>query len=97
MALVWNNNGAWVVRSSPTFAGAGADALQTCNSQFGGCVLSDVMVPPTTSGCMIVAQTGDSRVFAASGPSLDTARAAVDTQVTNAGLAGQIVYTGCNS
>jgi hypothetical protein len=86
------------VRTSPTLAAAGAAALQTCNSQFGSCSLSDVMVAPATFGCLVVAQGDDaSRVFAAAGDSVETARAAVDTQVISAGLRGQIVYTACNS
>jgi hypothetical protein len=98
IALGWNGGGGWVVRTSPTLAAAGAAALQTCNSQFGSCTLSDVMVAPTTFGCLVVAQGEDaSRVFAGAGDSVDTARAAVDTQVVGAGIRGEIVYTACNS
>jgi hypothetical protein len=98
IALGWNNGGAWVVRTSPTLAGASLDALQTCNNQFGGCMLSDAVVPPTAFGCLVVAHSDDTnRLFAAVGSTLDLARASADAQVTNAGLHGQIVYTGCNS
>jgi hypothetical protein len=99
LALGWNSNRAWVVRTFPTLAGAGIDALRACNDQFGGCVLSDAVVAPTAFGCLVVAQDTDdaSRLFAAAGGTPEPARASVDTQVTNAGMRGQIVYTGCNS
>jgi hypothetical protein len=98
IALVWNSRGSWVVRTAPTFASASADAVQTCNNQFGGCTLSEVMVAPTNFGCLVVARGVDtSRVFAAAGDSVDAARTAVDAQVVNAGLRGEIVYSACNS
>lgn len=98
IALGWNNSGAWVVRTSPTLAGAGADAVQTCNAQFGECTLSGAQVAPTSFGCLVAVQSDDSsRVFAAAGNSSDTALAAAAGQITNAGLHGQIVYSGCNS
>jgi hypothetical protein len=98
IALGWNNNGAWVVRTSPTLASAGADAVQTCNSQFGACTLSEAQVAPTSFGCLVVVESDDaSRVFAAAGNSSETALTAAAAQITNAGLHGQIVYTGCNS
>ncbi len=98
IALGWNNNGAWVVRTSPTLASAGADAVQTCNSQFGACTLSEAQVAPTSFGCLVVVESDDaSRVFAAAGNSSETALTATAAQITNAGLHGQIVYTGCNS
>lgn len=98
IALGWNNNGAWVVRTSPTLASAGADAVQTCSSQFGQCTLSEAQVAPTSFGCLVVVESDDSsRVFAAAGNSSETALAAAAAQITNAGLHGQIVYTGCNS
>ncbi len=98
IALGWNNSGAWVVRTSPTLAGAAADAVQTCNAQFGECTLSGAQVAPTSFGCLVVVQSDDSgRVFAAAGNSSDTALAAAAGQITNAGLHGQIVYSGCNS
>jgi hypothetical protein len=99
LALGWNGSGSWVVRSSPTLASASLDALQTCNNQFGECALSEAVVAPTAFGCLIVAQSADdpSRLFAATGASIDLARASTDTQMTNAGLGGQIVYSGCNS
>lgn len=97
MALGWNNSGAWVVRTSPTLEGASADALQICNSQFGGCTLSDARVAPTAFGCLVVAQNDDAdRVFAATGSSPDAARAAVSTQIASAGLHGNIAYAACN-
>ena len=49
LALGWNTNGAWVVRTFPTLAGASIDALRTCNDQFGGCVLSDAVVGVATA------------------------------------------------
>jgi hypothetical protein len=98
IAIGWNNSGAWVVRTSPTLASAGADAVHTCNSQFGECTLSEAQVAPTSFGCLVVVQSDDaSRVFAAAGNSSDTALTAAAAQITNAGLHGQIVYTGCNS
>jgi hypothetical protein len=98
LALGWNGGGSWVVRSSPTLASASLDALQTCNTQFGECALSEAVVAPTAFGCLVVAQGADepSRLFAATGETLDLARASTDTQMINAGLRGQIVYTGCN-
>jgi hypothetical protein len=73
--------------------------MQACNSQFGSCTLSDAHVEPTAFGCLVVAQGDDAsnRLFAAAGDSVDTARAAVSMQITNAGLHGQIVYNACNS
>jgi hypothetical protein len=98
IALGWNNNGAWVVRTSPTLASAGADAVQTCTSQFGACTLSEAQVAPTSFGCLVVVESDDaSRVFAAAGNSSETALTAAAAQITNAGLHGQIAYTGCNS
>ena len=98
IALGWNNNGAWVVRTSPTLAGAGADAVKTCSNQFGACTLSEAQVAPTSFGCLVVVESDDaSRVFAAAGNSSETALTAAAAQITNAGLHGQIVYTGCNS
>jgi hypothetical protein len=98
IALGWNNSGNWIVRTSPTLVNASADAVQTCNSQFGSCTLSDAQVAPTAFGCLVVAQSDDTsnRLFAAAGDSVDTARAAVNTQVTTAGLNGQIIYSACN-
>jgi hypothetical protein len=97
MALGSNNSGAWVVRTSPSFEGASADALQICNSQFGGCTLSDARVAPTAFGCLVVAQSDDGdRVFAATGNSPDAARTAVSAQVASAGLHGNIAYAACN-
>ena len=99
LALGWSGGGGWVVRSSPTLASASLDALQTCNKQFGECALSEAVVPPTAFGCLVVAQSADdtSRLFAAVGNTLELARVSVDTQVTNAGTHGSLVYTGCNS
>jgi hypothetical protein len=97
IALGWNNSGAWVARTSPTLEIASADALQICNSQFGGCTLSDARVAPTGFGCLVVAQSDDGdRVFAATGNAPDVARAAVTTQITSAGLRGHIAYMACN-
>lgn len=97
MAVGWNSSGAWVVRSSPTLEGASADALQICNSEFGGCALSDTRVAPTAFGCLAVAQSDDAdRVFVATGNSPDAARVAVSDQVTSAGLHGHFVYAACN-
>jgi hypothetical protein len=97
LALGWNNSGAWVVRTSPSLEGASADALQICNSQFGGCTLSDARVAPTAFGCLVVAQSDDAdRVFAATGNSPDAARSAVNAQVASAGLHGHIAYAACN-
>jgi hypothetical protein len=97
MALGWNNSGAWVVRTSPSLDGASADALQICNSQFGGCTLSDARVAPTAFGCLVVAQSDDgNRVFAATGNSPDAAHTAVNAQVASAGLRGNIAYAACN-
>jgi hypothetical protein len=80
-------------------AGASIDALRACNNQFGGCVLSDAVVAPTAFGCLVVVQgTEDtSRLFAGAGGTPELARASVDAQVTNAGMRGEAVYTGCNS
>ena len=99
LALGWNTGGGWVVRASPTIAAASLDALQTCNGQFGGCVLSDYVVSPTAFGCLVLAQSADdpSHLFAAVGNTLDQARMSVDTQVTSAGTRGSFIYTGCNS
>jgi len=99
IALGWSNGGGWVVRTSPTLANASVDALRACNSQFGGCALSDAAVASTAFGCLVVAQTDDdaNRLFAAVGSTLELAHASVDTQVTNAGMRGRIVYTGCNA
>jgi len=99
IALGWNNGGAWVVRTSRTLASASLDALRACNNQFGGCALSDAIVPSTAFGCLVVAQSSDdvSRLFAAVGSTLDLAHASADTQLVNAGMHGQIVYTGCNA
>jgi len=97
MALGWNSSGAWVVRTSPTIEGASADALQICNSQFGGCTLSDARVESAAFGCLVVAQSDDAdRVFASTGNSPDAARAAVSAQVAGAGLHGYIAYAACN-
>jgi hypothetical protein len=97
LALGWNNSGAWVVRTSPSLEGASADALQICNSQFGGCTLSDAWVAPTDFGCLVVAQSDDAdRVFAATGNSPDAARSAVNAQVAGTGLHGHIAYAACN-
>jgi hypothetical protein len=76
LALGWNTNGAWVVRTFPTLAGATIDALRTCNDQFGGRVLSDAVVDPTGFGCLVVAQATDdtSRLFAAAGGTPELAR-----------------------
>lgn len=98
IALGWNNNGAWVVRTSPTLASAGADAVKTCSNQFGACTLSEAQVAPSSFGCLVVVESDDSsRVFAAAGNSSETALAAAAAQITNAGLHGQVAYTGCNS
>jgi hypothetical protein len=99
IALGWNDSGAWIVRTSPTLVSASVDAMQACNNQFGSCTLSDAQVEPTAFGCLVVAQSDDAgnRLFAAAGDSIDTARAAVSTQITNAGLHGQIVYNACNA
>jgi hypothetical protein len=97
LALGLNNSGAWVVRTSPSLEGASADALQICNSQFGGCTLSDARVAPTAFGCLVVAQSDDAdRVFAATGNSPDAARSAVNAQVAGTGLHGHIAYAACN-
>jgi hypothetical protein len=97
LALGWNNSGAWVVRTSPSLEGASADALQICNSQFGGCTLSDARVASSAFGCLVVAQSDDAdRVFAATGNSPDAARSAVNAQVAGAGLHGHIAYAACN-
>jgi hypothetical protein len=62
-------------------------------------MLSDAVVDPTAFGCLVLAQAADdaSRLFAATGGTPELARASVDTQVTNAGIRGQVVYMGCNS
>jgi hypothetical protein len=97
LALGWNSNGAWVVRTFPTLAGASIDALRTCNDQFGGCMLSDAVVDPTAFGCLVVAQATDdaSRLFAATGGTPELARASVDTQVTNGPREQPRSYHGC--
>jgi hypothetical protein len=98
IALGLDDDGAWVVRTAPTLATAGAGALRACNEQFGQCTLSEAQVAPTAFGCLVVIQSDDaSRVFAAAGDSSDLARVAAAAQIANAGLRGQIVFTGCNS
>jgi len=99
IALGWNSGGAWVVRTSPTIATASLDALRACNNQFGECSLADAVVVPTNFGCMVVAQSADdtNHLFAAVGNTLDLARASADSQLTEAGTHGPIVYTGCNA
>jgi hypothetical protein len=98
IALGLSDDGAWVVRTAPTLAIAGAGALRACTEQFGQCMLSEAQVAPTHFGCLVVIQSDDaSRVFAAAGDSSDLARAAATVQIANAGLRGQIVFTGCNS
>jgi hypothetical protein len=98
IALGLSDDGAWVVRTAPTLSTAGAGALRACSEQFGQCTLSDAEVGPTHFGCLVVIQSDDaSRVFAAAGDSSDLARAAATAQIANAGLRGQVVFTGCNS
>jgi hypothetical protein len=98
IALSLSDDGAWVVRTAPTLATAGAGALRACGEQFRQCTLSDAQVAPTAFGCLVVIQSDDaSRVFAAAGDSSDLARAAAAAQIANTGLRGQIVFTGCNS
>ncbi len=98
IALGLSEDGAWVVRTAPTLTTAGAGALRACGEQFGQCTLSEAQVGPTHFGCLVVIQSDDaSRVFAAAGDSSDLARAAATAQIANAGLRGQIVFTGCNS
>jgi hypothetical protein len=98
IALGLSDDGAWVVRTAPTLATAGAGALRACGEQFGQCTLSEAQVAPTHFGCLVVIQSDDaSRVFAAAGDSSDFARSAAIAQIANAGLRGQIVFTGCNS
>jgi len=99
MALSWNPGGGWAVRTSPTLADATVDALRSCNSQFGGCVLSDAAVPPTAFGCLVVAQGADepTRLFAAVGSTPELARGSVETQLINAAVRGQVAYSGCNN
>jgi hypothetical protein len=98
IALGLSDDGAWVVRTAPTLATAGAGALRACSEQFGPCTLSDAQVAPTHFGCLVVIQSDDaSRVFAAAGDSSDLARAEATAQIANAGLRGQVVFTGCNS
>jgi len=97
MAVSWNSTGAWVVRTSPTLEGASADALQICNSQFGGCTLSEATVGSTAFGCLAVAQSDNAdRVFAATGNSPEAARVAVSDQVASAGVHGHFAYAACN-
>jgi hypothetical protein len=98
IALSLSDDGAWVVRTAPTLATASTGALRACGEQFGQCTLSEAQVAPTHFGCLVVIQSDDaSRVFAAAGDSSDLARAAATAQIANAGLRGQIVFTGCNS
>ena len=87
------------MRMSPTLDDAGLQAVAACNSQYGGCALSDAAVAATAFGCLVVAQSTDEtkRLFAAAGGTMDEARESTNTQMVNAGLGGEIVYAGCNS
>jgi hypothetical protein len=100
IALGWNPDGAWVVRKNPNVDAATRDAVNQCNTQFGGsCTLSDAIVTPTAFGCLAVGRGNDnaSQLFAAARGSMDAARAAVMDQMTSAGSPGDILYADCNA
>jgi hypothetical protein len=99
IALGWNADGKWIVRTGLQLQDAGADAVQSCNSQYGGCALSDAAVAPTAFGCLVLAKAAEngSRLFAATGGTLDAARDAVVQQASTVGATGQIQYAGCNA
>jgi hypothetical protein len=98
IALGWNLDGAWVVRKNPSVDAATRDAVNQCNSQFGTCSLSDVVVTPAAFGCLAIARGSDNanRLFAAARGSIDAARAAVMDQMTSAGSSGDVLYADCN-
>jgi hypothetical protein len=99
IALGWNADGRWVVRTAAKLQDAANDAVQTCNAQYGGCMVSDAAVPEASYGCLVVASAADnaSRLFAATGSTPDAARAIVVQQLGNAGLTGTLQYSGCNA
>jgi hypothetical protein len=87
-----------VVRSAALLEDASNDAVTSCNSQFGGCALSQAAVASTSYGCLVLANsTQDAgQLYAATSSSLDGARNAVTQQLNSAGVSGQVQYAGCN-
>ena len=99
LALVWNPDGRWVVRSATQLDAANDDALKACNSQFGNCTASGATVDTAAFGCLGVASNGtdEHQLFAAMGASLDEVRASLTQQMTTSGVTGQIKYSACNA
>jgi hypothetical protein len=98
IALGWNGDGRWSARKSASLDVASVNAVTQCNSQYGNCTLSDAAVSTSAFGCLAVASAKEdsTRLFAATGGSLDAARAAVSEQAGNAGLSDQLQYAECN-
>ena len=99
IALGWNTQGQWVVRTGAQLEDAANDAVQSCNEQYGRCALAKAAVLPNVYGCMVVASAAEnpSRLFASTSGTLNAARDALIQQLSNAGVTGELQYSGCNA
>lgn len=65
VALAWNDKGGWITRSAPTLAEAQARSLQSCNSAYRDCKLSNISLGELQRSCMAVAwHPGAKKLFA---------------------------------
>jgi dienelactone hydrolase len=99
VALAWNGNGAWVVRTVPSLEAARTEALALCNRDYGNCTLATLTIKPDSILCLAIARSNESRnkLYAATRNSLTDARAAALEQFRSTGSSGAIEYAACNA
>ena len=97
LSMVWNEKGAWLVRSAEQLDDASTKAMEACNDKFGECS-SAASVDSDAFGCVAIARddADSTQLFTATGESLEDVRAAVMKQVGEADTTGKVEYAKCN-
>jgi hypothetical protein len=97
MALAWNVNGGWMLRTAANLATASSLALSACNSQNRNCRIS-ASVGPYEFACLAIARNTRGKLFSLSGKSLDNVRNGVMRNCLRDPQGGscRVLFSPCN-